>query len=292
MSYWAHPDGAVAVRAAHAAGIPAVVMAGGSDVLILGRSGRRRTAILDVFQRANAVVTVNEDIATTLVSDGIDAGKLHVVPRGIDRNVFHPGHRQFARKELGLPPDRPVMVGVGRLVDVKDWPTWIAAAGELVRRGLRPACYVCGGGPLEGALQRMIREHGLSDIIQLRGPQSQSDLAMWYQAADLTVLSSRSEGVPNVLLETLASGGSFVATQVGGIPDIADPVYDRVVTPNDPLALATAIQDRLDHVPPVGLSRRFEPLSQEQSAQRLGRVLEQVVQPTRSTTKTEHLVTT
>ena len=254
-------------------------MAGGSDVLILGRSGSRRTAILDVFQRADAVVTVNDDIATTLIGDGIDAGKLHIVPRGIDRDVFHPGHRQIARRELGLPSDRPVLVGVGRLVDVKDWPTWLNACRELVRRGVNPACYVFGGGPFSVPLQRMIRDCGLSGVVELRGPQSQMELARWYRAADLTVLSSRSEGVPNVLLETIASGGSFVATRVGGVPDIADPVYDRVVPVNDPVAMAVAIIDRLDHPPPFGLPRRFEPESQSGSANRLGRVLETVLQP-------------
>ncbi|HUQ68258.1 MAG TPA: glycosyltransferase [Planctomycetaceae bacterium] len=281
LSYWAHPDGAVAVRAAHEADLPAVVMAGGSDVLILGRSGSRRRAILEVFHLADAVVTVNEDIATTLISDGIASAKLHVVPRGIDQSVFHPGDRAQARRELGLPLDRPVLVGVGRLVDVKDWPTWLNACGELVRRGLHPACYVCGGGPLQTVLQGMIRDRGLSDVVQLRGPQSQADLARWYRAADLTVLSSRSEGVPNVLLEAIASGGSFVATRVGGIPEIADPVYDRLVPPNDPVALATAILDRLEHTPPTGLPRRLEPLSQQGSTDRLMRVLQSVVKETR-----------
>jgi glycosyltransferase involved in cell wall biosynthesis len=123
----------------------------------------------------------------------------------------------------------------------------------------------------------MIREYGLSGVVELRGPQSQAELARWYRAADLTVLSSRSEGVPNVLLETIACGGSFVATRVGGIPDIADPVYDRLVPPNDPVALAGAISDRWDHPPPVGWPRRFEPESQTGSANRLIHVLESVV---------------
>jgi teichuronic acid biosynthesis glycosyltransferase TuaC len=279
LSYWAHPDGAVAVRAAHEARLPAVVMVGGSDVLILGRAGARRAAILDVFHRADAIVTVNDDIATTLIGDGIDPARLHVVSRGIDRSVFHPGNRQMARRELGLPNDRAVLLGVGRLVDVKDWPTWIAACRALVRSGRPLACYVCGGGPLETVLQRMIREEGLSDVVRLRGPQSQRDLARWYQAADLTVLSSRSEGVPNVLLETLACGGSFVATNVGGIPTIADPLYDRLVPPNDPAALAAAIADRLDRPPAAGTPRRFEPASQQDSANRLARVLMNAVAP-------------
>lgn len=277
LSYWAHPDGAVAVRAAREAGLPAVVMVGGSDVLVLGRSGRRRRVILQTLADADGVIAVSEDIASTLRDDGIAAGRITVVPRGIDRDVFRPGDRVPARRALGLPEDREIVIGVGRLVDVKDWPTWIDACGELHRRGRRIACYVLGGGPLAETLQRQIHSRGWNEVVVLKGPQSQSALAQWYRAADLTVLSSRSEGVPNVLLETIASGGSFAATNVGGIPEIADPVYDRLTPPENSAALADAIADRLDHPPPRELPRRFEPDSPEQTSQRLTAALVRAV---------------
>jgi glycosyltransferase involved in cell wall biosynthesis len=63
----------------------------------------------------------------------------------------------------------------------------------------------------------------------------------WYRAADLTVLPSLSEGIPNVLLESMASGTPFVATSVGGIPEIAAEGIDFLVPPRNPLALADAI---------------------------------------------------
>ncbi|MBI1345265.1 glycosyltransferase [bacterium] len=276
LSYWAHPDGTVAVRAAEEADIPAVIMVGGSDVLLLGRTGRRRDVILKTLSRAAAVIAVSQDLADTLREDGISTEKTYVVPRGIDHTVFHPGDRATARQQLGLPLDRPVVVGVGRLVDVKDWPTWIAACGELRQRGGNPACYVLGSGPLETPLRRQIAESGLTDIVEFRGSQSQLQLAQWYRAADVTVLSSRSEGVPNVLLETMASGGSFVATNVGGIAEIADPVYDRLVPPAQPRALAEAIADRLQHVPPEGLTRRFEPASSLTAARKLTEIFQHV----------------
>jgi glycosyltransferase involved in cell wall biosynthesis len=283
LSYWAHPDGAVAVRAAHAAGIPAVVMAGGSDVLILARRGGRRASILEAFHLADAVVTVNAEIAATLIADGIRRDKLHVVPRGIDQSVFHPGDRQQARTALDLPTDRPVLIGVGRLVDVKDWPTWLRAIAELVRRGVRPAGYLLGEGPLEGSLRKLISVWGLDDTVKVCGPQSQERLAQWYRAADLTVLSSRSEGVPNVLLETIASGGSFVATRVGGIPGIADLQHDRLAPAADPVALADAIVDRLQHSPPRDCPRQFQPETQQGSARRLLDVLQGVIAPAATT---------
>lgn len=280
LSYWAHPDGTVAVRTAKEAGVPAVIMVGGSDVLLLGRSGRRREIILKTLHQAAAVIAVSQDLADTLHVDGIPTDKTFVVPRGIDQTVFHPGDRIAARARLGLPTDRPVIIGVGRLVDVKDWPTWISACDALRQRGLQPACYVLGSGPLEATLRQQIAESGLTETVELRGTQSQQQLADWYRAADLTVLSSRSEGVPNVLLETIASGGSFVATNVGGIAEIADPVYDRLVSPAQPLGLAAAIADRLRHEPPEGLPRRYEPASSLSTAKQLTEIFAKVTSTT------------
>lgn len=273
LSYWSHPDGAVAVRAARAVGLPAVVMVGGSDVLVLGRSGSRRAAILQTLHQADAVIAVSQDISQTLQADGIAAGKIHVIGRGVDSGVFCPGDQIAARRELGLPPDRPVLLGAGRLVPVKDWMTWLAACEQLVARGLQPASYVCGAGPLEGALRTEIERRGLSDFVELRGSQSPHQLAKWYRAADLTVLSSISEGIPNVLLETIACGGSFVATAVGGIAEIADSVHDRLVPAQNPTALAAAIVDRLERAPSVGCQRRFYPENAIDSANRLSAVL-------------------
>lgn len=279
LSYWAHPDGTVAVRAAREAGIPAVVMVGGSDVLVLGRSGGRREKILQTLTAADGVIAVSGHLAETMQNDGIPAERIAVVPRGIDRQVFTPGDRNSARSALGLPVDREVIVGVGRLVDVKDWPTWIETCLELHRRGRSISAHILGNGPLMPALKRYVRDAGLEKIVSLPGGQSQAELVQWYRAADLTLLSSQSEGIPNVLLETIACGGSFVATNVGGISEIADMVYDRVVSVGSPIALALAAIDRLEHVPPRGLPRRFEPESNSDVSRRLTQVFERVCNP-------------
>ncbi len=277
LSYWAHPDGTVAVRAAREAGIPAVVMVGGSDVLVLGRAGRRRTRILQTLHDADRVIAVSEHIAKTMRADGIAPEKISVVPRGVDRQVFYPGDRNAARKELGLPLDTTILVGVGRLVPVKDWTCWIEACHQMVQRGRKVECYILGSGPLERQLSQQIDSLGLSSRVFLAGSQPQSRLVQWYRAADLTLLSSVSEGVPNVLLETIACGGSFVATKVGGIPEIADPDHDRLVPAECPTILGLAAIDRLEHPPPRGMPRQFQPDSLEDASRRLTRVLEAAV---------------
>jgi glycosyltransferase involved in cell wall biosynthesis len=67
----------------------------------------------------------------------------------------------------------------------------------------------------------------------------------WYGAADLTVLSSHSEGIPNVLRESLACGTPYVATRVGGVAELSEDPAVRLVPPGDPAALAGAIRASL-----------------------------------------------
>ncbi len=74
------------------------------------------------------------------------------------------------------------------------------------------------------------------------GPVSHDQLADWYRAADLTVLCSESEGLPNVLRESVACGTPFVSTEVGSIKEIADPDYSELVPKHDAAALARGIE--------------------------------------------------
>lgn len=276
LSYWAHPDGEVAVRMAHRHGVPAVVMAGGSDVLVLGRNGKRQQKILNVMHNADAVVTVSEDIASTLSRDGVDLRKLHVVRRGVDRSLFSPGEKLVARRGLAVPENATVLVAVGRLVPVKGHCHLLQACRLLAARRVSFRCYLIGDGPLKGDLQRQITQLGLDGVVELKGNQTQNQLAEWYRAADMTVLPSLSEGVPNVLMESIACGTPFVASDVGGIQEIADSRHDRLVPAASPVALADAIEWQLKvrrkDLPP----RMFEPLALKGAARRLTQVMEDV----------------
>ena len=267
VSYWAHPDGAVALKVARQLGVPAISMVGGSDVLLIGRQGQRRQAILQTLRDSDAVIAVSADIARQVTSDGVPASKVHVVRRGVDEAVFRSGDQIAARRKLGLPIEAKILVGVGRLVPVKDWPTLVTACSEI-NQTQAVQCHILGDGPGRSALERQIASLGLGDRVQLHGGQPQAQLGDWYRAADLVVLPSLSEGVPNVLLEAISCGTPFVASQVGGIPEIADPNRDRLVPPRQSRALAAAIQERLSTTIAT-VPRRITPLTWQASAQQV-----------------------
>jgi glycosyltransferase involved in cell wall biosynthesis len=276
LSYWAHPDSEVAIRMAHRHGVPAVMMVGGSDVLLLGRSGKRQQKILDVMWNADAIATVSAHIADTVTRDGIDSRKIRIVRRGVDRTVFAPGDRAVARQSLGIPENSNVLIAVGRLVPVKGHTHLLHACRLLAARRVSFRCYVLGDGPLSGQLKRQITQMGLEGVVELKGSQSQDQLAEWYRAADITVLPSLSEGVPNVLMESVACGTPFVASDVGGIAEIADNRHDRLVPPASPVALADAIEWQLKVRGHSRPPRSFEPLALKAAARRLTQILEDV----------------
>jgi glycosyltransferase involved in cell wall biosynthesis len=123
---------------------------------------------------------------------------------------------------------------------------------------------------LKQSLQRQIHACGLEDRVKMMGPLLFERLGDWYRAANLFVLPSRSEGLPNVLLEAMACGTPFVATRVGGIPEIARGLDSRLVTPGDHAALANAIELNLS---PTSSPTGFEPHSWRESAANVAEVL-------------------
>ncbi len=242
FGFWVHPDGATAVRIARGLGVPGVVMAGGSDVLLLGRDLRRRRCLTSALQSADGVVCVSHHLKKAVEELGVPGDHVHVVDNGVDPALFSPGDRQSARVRLGLDPGAPMLLWVGRMVAVKGLDVLLDAfaASEPDRTGA--TLCLAGDGPLKQVLSERAAELGVARRVRFVGSVPHGDLADWFRAASATVLPSWSEGSPNVLLESIACGTPFVASAVGGVPEIADAALDRLVPPGDVTALAAAMR--------------------------------------------------
>jgi teichuronic acid biosynthesis glycosyltransferase TuaC len=275
IGFWAHPDGEIVVRAAKHAGIPSVVIVGGSDVLLLARSRRRLAVVLRVLRAADAVVVVSEHLKAVLVGCGLPEERISVIRTGVDPERFCPGDRARSRRALGIPHDATMLLWVANLVAVKAPWILVEACARLKARGLRFEAYMIGDGPERARIARMCAAFGLERYVTIVGPIDHADLPDWYRAADLTVLTSDSEGVPNVLLEAMACGGRFVATRVGGIPEIADRDIDRLVEAGAPDAMAEAIEAAL-HDSPSG-KRAWMPRSANDLARQLSALVETLI---------------
>jgi len=242
---WVHPDGDSALRIAALARAPSIVWSGGSDVLVLSRHPARRKYILNVLTRSDAVVCASAHLKKAITNLGVDHRKVRVLHRGVDTNLFLPGDRSKARRRLGLPLDGAVLLWVGWMVPVKGVDVLIDACAALLAGGLDLRLCLVGDGPLRRALLTRAVKAGVENRVMFVGDVPHDALADWYRAANLTVLSSHSEGVPNVLYESISCGTPFVASDVGGVSEIADPGLDRLVPPGNVRALASAIRDGL-----------------------------------------------
>lgn len=158
---------------------------------------------------------------------GSPRGRLVVVEPGIDPAVFSPTASQVpARRAIGVPPDAPVVLWVGRIQSLKG--TALAVASWLELDDQRTHLVAVGGpsgddGDIElTRARRLADDAGASDRLHLVGPRPQIELGTYYRAANLTLVPSESETFGLVALESLACATPVVATRTGGLAEIVE----------------------------------------------------------------------
>ena len=240
LGSWAYPDGFAAVIAARLLGVPAVVKLHGSDINVMAKlpGPRRQTAW--ALSRAARVVAVSRPLADEVAALGVPRDRIALVMNGVDSTLFHVRDRAAARRELGLPAG-PLALYVGNLKPEKGVLD-LAQAWDRVAREIPDARLVfVGGGPMRTAL-----EAALPPRATLVGAQPLEAVPTWMAACDVLVLPSHIEGMPNAVLEALASGRRVVASAVGGVPDlITSDTLGALVPPRTPEALAAALTQAL-----------------------------------------------
>ena len=256
LAYWLYPDGYGAMRAAHAAGVPFVAGARGSDLRVRDAVSRRLTR--PVVRAARRLLVVSEDLGRVAVDGyGAEPHRIRAIPNGCDAGLFHPGDRSAARRALGVAEDAEVVLYVGRLVAEKGLRELLQASRRLAAERPRARVVLVGEGPLQGELDAALAADP-SLPLQLAGAQAPADVARWMVAADVVTLPSYSEGHPNVLVEALACGRPVVATPVGGIPEVVDAANGVLVPARDADALAAALVQALERDwDEAALARRF-----------------------------------
>lgn len=174
---------------------------------------------------------------------GADRSRIRVVAPGVDHAFFAPGHRPQARRALGLHPDGPLLLFVGRIQPLKGADVAVRALAAL---GDPSARLVVVGGPSgprgEASYRDLVRqaaELGLADRVSLVDPQPHELLSSWYRAADVCLVPSRSESFGLVALEAAACGTPVVASAVGGLTTLVEHgVTGYLVEGADPAAFA------------------------------------------------------
>jgi glycosyltransferase involved in cell wall biosynthesis len=197
-----------------------------------------------VLKEADKIVAVSNATKNYVLSLGADPEKTEVLHNGVDVNRFKPltGMKDEMRKKLGISKDANVVITVRRLVYKNGIDTLIESAKVAVQKNPRLVFLAVGKGPDLIQIQEKIRQLGIEKNFKLTGFISDEKLPLYYNAADVFVLPSKSgEGLPLVALEAMSCGLPVVATNVGGISEVMIEDYGRLVPPDNLASLAEAI---------------------------------------------------
>lgn len=249
-AHFGHPDGAAAALLAARFGVPFTITLRGAEA-DHARNAVRRRLMRWALRRAGRVFAVSERLRQLALSLGADPARCFTVPNGIDATLFYPRGREEARRELGIPPDVPVVFSAGHLIELKGHHLILRAVHRLRGQGRDVRFYIAGGAghgaSMEGELRRLRGEFGMEDAVTLLGATPPERMPLWFSAADVYCLFSRREGWPNVVNEALACGTPVVAADVGAVPEmVPSPDYGAVVPAGDVTALTEALAAALD----------------------------------------------
>ena len=250
-AHFAFPDGVAAVLLARVFRCPVVITLRGSIVRLSGYH-LHRPQLRWALNRAQRVVAVADYLRQVAAGIGVPADRIRVIPNGVDLMSFAPAKRDQARRMSGLPEDATILLTVGAVYSWKGQHLVIEALPFLRKQYPGILYLLVGGSRAEESsyvpsLKRRVAELGLEEHVRFVGSRPHAELVRWFNAADLFVLPTRSEGCPNVLLESLACGVPVVATEVGGVPEIIRHGRDGLLVPYGDLpALRDALQSALD----------------------------------------------
>jgi starch synthase (maltosyl-transferring) len=185
-------------------------------------------------------ICVSHDVARFAVEHfRLREEDVSVVPNGVEWERF--AHAiPVPLSEFGIPDGSRTILGVGRLHPQKGWLTLLEAAEQPLQEDPNLHLLIVGEGPQRRALEKWVTDHQLDRQVHL--PGWQSDVAGIMRSCELFVLPSLWEGMPNVLLESMASGLPVVATNVSGVAECLPPgCHDRLVKPNEAMELRAGL---------------------------------------------------
>ena len=252
-AHWVVPNGAMALPAAWLGGVPLVVSLHGSDVFLSEKKFLFRRAARFTFRRAAAATACSNDLAERSQRLGAPS-RPQTIPYGVDTEQFRGPSEESVklRKKLGLGTDQPMVLAVGRLVHKKGFEVLVEALPDLVAAHSDMRVVIAGSGDLEKTLFERAAHAGVSGNLMLVGNVLRDELPAYYGAATVTAVPSMHDdagnvdGLPNVMLEALASGSPIVASAVAGIPQAVSQGKEALLVPErDPKALADSILELL-----------------------------------------------
>jgi len=200
---------------------------------------------------ADRTIAVSDQVREVEIQrSGVDPSKVVTIYNGVDLEDFrgiNPTKVKELKRQFSINMGTPVIGTIASLHKRKGHAYLIESLPLILKRFPKAKALLIGDGPLRESIRRKAEDLGLSNSVIFTGIRH--DIPELLSALDVFVLPSLWEGMPNVILEAMATGNPVVATHVGGMPEeVEDSVTGLLVPPRDPEALAEAIiallQDR------------------------------------------------
>ena len=247
------PEGLIAALIQRWYGIPFHCFVHGEELTLAGTSRELTRLTRRVLHESAGVIANSRHTKDILMQTwGVEGDHVTVMHPGVDTSTFAPAPASpVVRERLGW-ANRRVVLTVGALQKRKGQDMLIRAL-PAIRASCSDVLYaIAGEGWERPYLERLVAEHGVSDVVQFRGVPTDAELVECYQQCDLFALPNRQvgwdfEGFGIVLLEAQACGKPVIAGRSGGTAEAMDPPFTgRLVCCDTPDALAETVSGLLD----------------------------------------------
>jgi len=266
---------------------PSIVSFHGADVMVDMNKPAYREATLQMLDAVTLVLVRSESLRRALVDFGCDPEKIEIQRTGIPLEEFPFRQRVFPNSGEWH------FVQAGRLIEKKGLPVTIRAFEVFVRQYPNATLRIAGEGPLLRELEMLARELKIAQRVSFTGFLSQEQLREIYYRSHIFLHPSQTgrdgnqEGIPNSMLEAMATGLPVFATDHGGIPEAVEQGVSGVLVPErDEFALVetllNAVQDPdlLSRIAYAGASAVRKKFDLQQQAQRLEEIYLQTIRRT------------
>lgn len=227
--------------------IPTVITSHGTDIIGYNEWERFRRYSEEAVERCSKIITIsdsNHELVTKIFENVQE--KTVCISNGYDQDVFYKNNydKNKILKQIGINKVyEKVLVFSGKLVEVKGVDILLKAAKIYENEDI--LTIICGEGVLHEELEELAKELELKNVVFV-GNQSQKMLNRLYNIADATILSSRYEGLPLTVLESLACGTPLVVTNIDSMQKFMQKEFGIMVEKENPNALAKGITDILN----------------------------------------------
>jgi teichuronic acid biosynthesis glycosyltransferase TuaC len=247
----ATPEGFVGQLIAKKYAIPLVCSLRGGDINVFPYRDRLTMSLTRrVLSNGHRVISVSGSLKAAAESISATLKPIRVIYNGCTTNDFYfdEGRRQRHRATLGISGEAKVLIFVGNLIKTKGVFELLKSFAKLASSHQNLYLIMVGTGSEQKKIENFIASATLEKRIFMTGGVPHGKVSGWLNAADIFVLPTYSEGLPNALLEAIACGLPVVATRAGGIPEVVEDGKSGIlINPRDCDSLSAAIKYLLDN---------------------------------------------